>query len=199
MLSCRGSDRHTFTHHAPIASVLLLPSPVIFPPVASSPPTGLHSLKTGCYLKHGSTIVYLPSYSTLSAAAFGDSAPATPAWVLPGFWLQTLNWGDSAVSGQVLLVSKRNADVCKHFSLCRKTYVQTLENLQVDTEALALVVGLKLKKKQHSHRPVFGAEWWALIPGVMLQSSEQILHVRRMLLGKRRFAKLVCYKPLVEN
>lgn len=71
MLSRRGSDRHTFTCHAPIASLLLLPSPVIFPPVASSPLTRLRSLEAGCYLKHGSTIVYLPSHFALSAAAFG--------------------------------------------------------------------------------------------------------------------------------
>lgn len=109
MLSRWGSDRHTFTRYAPTASLLLLPSPVIFPPVASGPLSGLHSLEAGCCLKHGSTIVYLPSYCALSAAAFGDSDPATPAWVLPGFWLQTLNWADSA--GSVLIVSKCNADV----------------------------------------------------------------------------------------
>lgn len=56
-----GSDRHTFTPHTPIASLLpLLPCPT---PLPCSHVAGLHSVEPGCYLKHASTTVYLLSAS----------------------------------------------------------------------------------------------------------------------------------------
>lgn len=112
MLSRRGSDRHTFTRHAPIASLLLLlPSPVFFPAAASSPPHWLHWSEAGCYLKHGPTLVYLPSHSAVRAAAFGFLRLLHG--LFQAFGLRTLNWGDSTASGRVLVVSQCPADVCK--------------------------------------------------------------------------------------
>lgn len=111
-LAAGGSDRHTFTRHAPIASLLLPPSPVLFfPAAASSPLHWLHWSEAGCYLKHGPTGVCLPSHSAVRAAAFGFLRLLHG--LFQAFGLHTLNWGDSAGSGRVLVVSQCGADVCE--------------------------------------------------------------------------------------
>lgn len=57
--------------HPPLLSSLPSALPGCFPtPVASSVVARLHSAEPGCYLKHGSTVVYRPSRSTLSLGLF---------------------------------------------------------------------------------------------------------------------------------